>query len=156
VLLIALACVAVTWISGCTTMRALERDPGTDLSPVKAGSTRQQVQAVLGDPLREWVTRADVQYCLYRYDAGIEPSPMAATQTVLINIATLGLFEAIEGMKELPNDFRGPRKYQLVAVSYDSKDVALGVFYDVDEFTVFPEDGRAPASPPANADSTAH
>jgi len=145
VLLTAMMWVAAIGISACTVMQALERVPGTDLSGVKVGATREQVEAVLGSARREWVTRAGVRYCLYRYDAGIEPSPAHVTGAVLVEIATLGLSEVIVTTGPESKAFRSRRKFPQIAVSYDSKQIVLGVFDDAGEFAAFPDDGRAPA-----------
>jgi hypothetical protein len=153
-LVIGLAWVAAVGLSACSVMKELEGVPGTDISTVRVGTTRQQVESVLGTAKREWVTRAGVRYCLYRYDAGVEPDPADAAARAFMDIGTLGLFELAFAIDK--NPWIGPRKYPLIAVSYDREGVVLGVFRDVGEFTAFPEDGRPPASPPANADSTTH
>ena len=125
VLLIVLACIAAMDLSACSTVRALERIPGADLSLVKVGATRAQVETVLGDPQREWVTRTGVRYCLYRYEADIEPSPSLAAGTVLVNIATLGLYEAMVAAG--PPFYNDPRRHErvLIAVAYDAGNTVL-------------------------------
>jgi len=137
----ALTCAATALLSGCSVVQTLESDPGTDISSVKAGATREQVEALVGQPQREWVTRTGIRYCLYRYDAGYEANPAAAGLMVFMDAISLGIWEIVTVAPQ-PADFRGPRKYPLIAVSYDPDGVALGVFRDVGEFTAFPEDGQ--------------
>jgi hypothetical protein len=152
-LVIGLAWVAAVMLSACSAMKELEGVPGTDISTVKVGTTRQQVESVLGTPKREWVTRADVRYCLYRYDAGVEPDPADAAALAFLDIASLGLAELFYAIDKRSRIY-GPHKYPLIAVSYDREGVVLGVFYDVGEFTAFPEDGRPPSASAAGASST--
>lgn len=137
-------------VASCAVSKALESAPGIDLSPVKAGATRQEVEAVVGEPLREWTTRMGVRYRLYRYDAGIEPSAGGAGLVVFMDVITLGLFEVIEAASPAGWNIQGEKKQPLLAVSYDTQGIVIGVFKDVGELDDFPEDGHASAKP-ANA-----
>ena len=138
----------IVLIAACAVSKPLERTPGVDLSPVKIGTTRQQVEAVVGDPLREWTTRRGVRYRLYRYDAGIDPSAGGAAVELMMDIMTLGGYEAMHAAS--PEEWTAwkvetQRKWPLLAVSYDSQEIVIGVFKDVGEFDEFPEDGCGPA-----------
>jgi stage V sporulation protein SpoVS len=135
----------VALVSACAVAKSLERTPGVDLSAVKAGATRQQVEAVAGAPLREWTTPTGVRYRIYRYDAGIEPSKGGAAFVGFMDVITLGLWEAMAPSDDAM-DLRGPRRLALLAVSYDPQDTVIGVFEDVGEFAELPQDGRAPAA----------
>lgn len=147
-----LASVAVLSLGGCAVSEALHRDPGVDVSVVRPGATRAQVEAVLGQPQGEWVTAVGVRYRLYRYHGGTRPDPMQVTGAVLLEIATLGLVEAIRRMVPEPPQL-GTTKRPLMAVAYDRDDVVIGVFDDIDRFAALPADGRSPgtAAPPAPA-----
>lgn len=138
---------SVVLVAGCAVSKALESAPGIDLSPVKAGATRQEVEAVVGEPLREWTTRTGVRYRLYRYDAGIEPSAGGAGLVVFMDVITLGLFEVIEAASPAGWNIRGEKKQPLLAVSYDTQEIVIGVFKDVGELDDFPEDGQVAARP---------
>lgn len=137
---------SILFIAGCAVSKTLESTPGIDISGIKAGATRQQVEAVVGGPLREWTTRTGICYRLYRYDAGIEPSAGGAGLIVFMDVITLGLFEVIEATSNSPWNVRGEKKQPLLAVSYDAQDTVIGVFRDVGEFADLPEDGRAPVA----------
>ncbi len=147
--------IPVVLVSACALSKALESGPGVDLSPVKERVTRQEVEAVVGQPEREWVTRAGVRYCLYRYDAGTEPDKGGAGVIVFMDIASLGLFEAFEAAQPEGGgwNIRGVKKEQLLAVSYDAQGVVIGVFKDVGELDSLPEDGRAAEKPAQGADA---
>jgi len=136
----------VAVVSACAVSKALERKPGADLSPVKVGAARQEVEAVVGEPLREWTTRLGVHYRLYRYDAGIEPSTGGAGFVAFMDVITLGLWEAYDAASPEGLDVRGERKQPLLAVSYDPKWIVIGVFKNVGEFAELPEEGRPPAA----------
>ena len=143
----------IVLIAACAVSKPLERTPGVDLSAVKVGATRQQVEAVVGEPEREWATRTGVHYRLYRYDAGIDPSVGGATIELMMDIMTLGGYEALNAAS--PEKWTAwkaetQRKWPLLAVSFDSQEVVIGVFKNVGEFDRFPEDGRMPA--PATQD----
>lgn len=146
VLLFLLLSGLIVLIAGCAVSKTLESTPGIDISAVKTGTTRQEVEAVVGEPLRDWTTRMGVHYRLYRYDAGVEPSAGGAGLVVFMDVITLGLFEVIEDTSNSPWNLRGEKKQPLLAVSYDAQETVIGVFRDVGEFADLPEDGRAPAA----------
>jgi hypothetical protein len=154
-ILLAIVAGLVTLMPGCAVIKALESEPGTDLTAVKAGATRQQVESVLGRPRREWATSCGVQYRLYRYYAGIDPDPDKLTGIIFNDIVSLGLAEAFIQIEEAatmktPFLLEKKRKFLLMAVAYDSQNVVLGVFPDIDEFTPLPEDGRPIATSEAS------
>ena len=149
----------IVLIAACAVSKPLERTPGVDLSAVKVGATRQQVEAVVGEPKREWATRTGVRYRLYRYDAGIDPSVGGATVELLMDIMTLGGYEALHAAS--PEKWTAwkaetQRKWPLLAVSYDSQEIVIGVFKNVGEFDRFPEDGRMPAPATQNGNPLDH
>ena len=146
VLLFLLLSGSILLIAGCAVSKTLESTPGIDISAVRPGATRQQVEGLVGGPLREWTTRTGVRYRLYRYDAGIEPSAGGAGLVVFMDVITLGLFEVIEATSNSPWNLRGEKKEPLLAVSYDAQEIVIGVFRDVGEFAELPEDGRVPAA----------
>ena len=138
-----IALAAVIALAGCALSRAARKEPGLDISPVKPGATRREIEAVVGAPEREWTTRTGVRYGLYHYDAGIQDTAGPTAGVLFMDLATLGLFEAISAYDDSDSlDFRGPRRTALLAVSYDAQGVALGVFRDIGELDVLPEDGR--------------
>jgi hypothetical protein len=151
VALLWIALCAVVTLGGCSVFEVARSEPGADLSSVRTGATREQVEAALGQPVREWTTTQGVRYCMYKYYGGKQADGAGIGATVFMNIATLGLWEAfVQGdpsMKQSMSD--AGKQYPLLAVSYDARNMVLGVFSGVDEFTALPPDGRAP--PPATA-----
>lgn len=77
----------VATLAGRTAARIAAGRSGADISSIVPGATRAQVEAIVGEPVREWITSAGVHYRLYRYDAGVAPDKTGAV--------FFGFFEAI-------------------------------------------------------------
>jgi hypothetical protein len=132
---------AVAGVSGCTVHQALQGEPGQDLTTLRPGMTRSQLEAIVGKSDREWTTSEGVRYRLYRYDAGIPPSADQAGANVLMDVLSVGLFELFV----LADPALQPgHELQDLAVSYDRNDVVIGIFRKVVTSTALPADGRNP------------
>ena len=116
-----------------------------DVSPVKIGMSKSDVERILGSPNREWVTSSGIIYCVYDYDAGVPPSAGDATAHVVMDIISLGAWEwAVPLYTYIESKpFPESRKREQMAVSYDFNGVVLGVFDHFGDFDVLPEDGCA-------------
>jgi len=149
----AFAVLIATGLGGCSLAEALRTEPGVDVTTVRPGATREQVEKLLGPPVKTWKTTAGVEYRVYRYYAGKEASALAATESILLNIATLGvmelLYEADPETRKAVSD--SGRKEAVLAVSYDARGVALGVFSEFSEFRPLPADGRSVQAPSGQA-----
>lgn len=130
-------------LPGCAVQTLARGTPGTDLSGLGSGLSREQVEARLGAPARQWTTSAGVEYRMYRYDRGLAPNPADAAAIGFMDAISLGLVEFFWKL-EPPGDSKPdhPRRIANIAVSYDQAGVALGVFVDVGEFADLPADGR--------------
>lgn len=132
-------------LGGCAATKLARGTPGTDLRDIRPGSTRVDVEALLGNPARRWTSSAGVEYCLYPYDGGIPGSTADAATFGFFDVISLGLWElfaATDPTFEAPPG--SPRRRKNLAVSYDAAGIVLGVFPDVGDFTELPADGRAP------------
>ena len=138
-------------VGACAVSRASRGFAGTDLSEVRAGRTRAQIEAVLGAPLREWSTPAGVRYRMYRYDAGQPGNREDAAGILFLDLISLGLVEVYAAAGIADFDEPPERRMRNLAVSFGPDEVAIGVFGDVTEFERLPEDGVAPARRPADA-----
>jgi hypothetical protein len=150
----AMALAALTATSGCSVAESLRTEPGTDISSIQPGATRQQVEAVVGKPVRQWRTNLGVLYCVYQHYGGKDASYATATGQVFLNVATLGLAELLYQMdpEAMKRANEGEMKRAVIAVSYDAQDTVLGVFSDFSQFAVLPPDGRsAPKQAPSGA-----
>ncbi len=137
---------AVTWIcAGCTVAQLAAGEEGADVTKIQPGLTRSEAEAVLGSSVKEWKSPAGVNYQTYQYDGGRPANTSDATAIALIDIMTLGIFEAVEAITaDNPHSFRKfmekKRTTSRVVISYDEQDFILGVF---DEFDELPADGRS-------------
>ncbi|MGA8005276.1 MAG: hypothetical protein WCA17_04190 [Burkholderiales bacterium] len=134
---------ALAALAGCAVSTVAKGRPGQDLSGIAPGASRAKVESIVGAPKREWTTASGVRYRMYRYDAGVAPSASDASAVAFLDVATLGLSEAIWGNQQT---LLGPSREAWLGVSYDAEDRAIGVFRDITEFENLPEDGRAPPS----------
>jgi hypothetical protein len=141
------AALVILALAGCSVTRFVQVEPGTDISGIKPGAGRAEIEAVVGTPVREWTTGLQVRYCLYAYDAGSEPQYGDASTMLYLDVVSLGLAELFVAIDKSADPARRsvlePRHNRgLLAVSYDAENRALGVFRNVGEFAVLPEDGR--------------
>jgi hypothetical protein len=129
---------------GCTTEKWARAQPPQDISAVAPGTTRAQVEALLGKPKREWTTPLGVRYGLYHYDGGARADPSMHLLS-LITVLTFGMPELFIASDKDPRGEPGsPERARNVAVSFDANDVVIGVFRDISEFAALPADGVVP------------
>lgn len=130
---------ALVALAGCAVSQVAKGRPGQDLSEIAPGVTRAKVESVVGAAKREWTTKAGVRYRMYRYDAGVAPSKSDASAIAFMDVISLGLSEAFwDGPTLL-----GKSREAWLGVSFDPGDRVIGVFPDITEFEILPEDGRA-------------
>ena len=148
-LLSALLCVGVVMLSGCTLAHAIKGEKQTDINirPIKPGMTKYEAEAILGSPSDEWQVPSGVTYRVYTYYAGSRYDTRYVLGVAVMDISSLGLFEAMvmprqnaDMIQGLEQRFKLTRRDQ-VAISYDSNEVILGVFRDFSEFDALPGDG---------------
>ncbi|HLA82038.1 MAG TPA: hypothetical protein VJP78_10565 [Thermoleophilia bacterium] len=132
---------AWTW-TGCTAVRLATGGPGATVAPIHPGTARAAAEAVLGSPVREWTSPTGVRYATYQYDTGSRPNIPEAIAVALLDLISLGLIEYFERRDGNPTIGRNEarRTSARVVVSYDDRDVILGIF---DEFAELPADGRS-------------
>lgn len=133
------------FIGGCTVVNAAKGTPGLDISSVKPGALRNDIETHMGEPMRTWITSQGMTYRLYRYDAGIEGKPSEAAAHAFMDVISFGFWEVLFAVDPHSNKGLSPRyqQYHFMAVSYDANELAVGVFPNIGEFAVLPEDGRA-------------
>lgn len=141
--------VSLSLIYGCAAQSALKGEPGIDITSVKPGLSRAQVEAIVQRSTdREWTTPLGVRYRIYTYSAGVPPSAFNALGNLAATIATLGLVDLYAAATTGDGNVdHMPKKYVFreLAVSYDSNDRVIGVFDGIDSKTQLPADGRMPA-----------
>ncbi len=128
--------VAAMWLAaGCSAAMLATGEKGVNVSAIQPGQTRDLAAMLLGATKREWVSVTGIRYRAYEYDTGrprdiIRAFPVAMLSYLTIGIAEFFLIPAIE--KE--------RTSARVVLSYDDREVILGIF---DEFDDLPPDGKS-------------
>jgi hypothetical protein len=132
---------ALAILTGCVVVRSLRGEKGPDFSHIQPGVKRSVVETALGAPLQEWVSPTNIRCALHDYNAGIPSHPGDAGVATLLDVVTLGIFEIITYKN---HGWRHPGEYDRrrpkIVITYDPRDVILGVF---DEGAELPEDGRS-------------
>jgi hypothetical protein len=140
--------VASLALFGCAMQEVLHTEPGVDVTGLRPGIDRAEVEALVGAPRSQWTTTAGVSYSIYKYYAGKEASMEGAAVVGFFEITTLGLWEAMRAYNPTAFDFSDEgKRYAFLAVSYDSHNKVIGVFPNIHEFAALPADGRTQASP---------
>jgi hypothetical protein len=132
---------ALALLSGCVVVRSWRGEKGPDFSHIQPGAKRAVIETALGEPLNEGVFPTNVRYAVYEYNAGIPSHPGDAGTAALLDVVTFGIFEIITYKN---SGWRHPGEYDRrrpkIVVTYDPRDVILGIF---DEGAEVPEDGRS-------------
>lgn len=138
--IVALLVLLVMVGTGCTVNKLAAPVEGKDITTVQSGITREQVEALLGSPTREWSSKTGIDYCMYEYDAGYPGDNASAALWAVMDVMSLGLFELYHELGLYPDPTKGQHLKSRVIVSYDNEGTVLGVF---DEFAVLPDDGKS-------------
>lgn len=94
--LVLLLIVGALGLSGCSVVMATSGKPTPDLSTIKVGSTRGEVEALLGAPVQsvtssESGNRTDTYEC----EIGNDPSAGRAIGNAVMDVLSLGLYEVV-------------------------------------------------------------
>ena len=104
-------------LSGCSVGMAMSGSENPDLSQVRVGSTRGEVEVQLGSPQRSTINDDGTRVDIYQYEIGNEPSAGRAIGHGVMDVLTLGIWEIVGTPIE---GFQG-EKFNLTVV-YDEKD----------------------------------
>jgi len=127
---------------GCSVASFLSGQNGASLESVKPSATRAEIEAVLGSPVFSRPNVRGIRYAYYQYLGDAKSDWDGASGMMFLDIISAGGAEAFWFFQDhMSRRDRRPKK--LLAVAYDESDRAVGVFPDVTEFTVLPEDGRS-------------
>ena len=86
----------VCWmLTGCSVVMALSGKKEPNLAAIHVGSTRQEVEMQLGQPVESIPTEYGAKTDVYEYEAGNEPSKARAFVHALYDLLTLGIYELI-------------------------------------------------------------
>lgn len=91
---LALALVAGS-LSGCSVGMALSGDETPDLSVVKIGAVRDDVELQLGAPYKVTERQDGGREAAYRFEVGNDPDAIRAIGHGALDVASLGLWELV-------------------------------------------------------------
>lgn len=100
---LSLVIVSLLALSGCSVGMALSGKKEPNLSVLRVGATKGEVEVQLGHPVSVVTAEDGSQAATYEFETGNEPSAGRAVAHGLMDVVTLGLWEAvgtpIEGLK---------------------------------------------------------
>jgi hypothetical protein len=128
----------MSFSTGCFAVKLAKGENGTDVTGIQPGVTRANAEAILGPPVREWTSSTGIRYTTYYYDAGRPPNMPDAAAAGILDLITVGIFEFVVAINAKP--WILDHHTDVVVISYDNRDVVLGIF---DEFDELPPDGRS-------------
>ena len=82
-------------LSGCSVGMAMHGKETPNLSAVKVGSTRGEVELILGAPVQSATTETGTRLDTYEYEVGNDPSAGRAIGHGVMDVLTLGLWEVV-------------------------------------------------------------
>ena len=106
--------------SGCSVGMAMSGKREPNLSQIKIGATRSEVELQLGQPIQIGSLEDGKRLDIYEYEIGNEPSPARAIGHGVLDVLTIGLWEIIGTPIEA---YQGD-KYRL-QITYDKEDKVL-------------------------------
>ncbi len=136
-----LSLVLILATPACSAVDMARGERGLDVSGIQPGITRAEVENLLGTPRRTWVSEQGIRYATYEFDAGVPGNVAGGVAAgIFMDVATLGVWELFwPSLKK-----HTPRTTGRAVISYDDRDVVLGLF---DEFDELPPDGRSEKRP---------
>ncbi len=123
--LIAIICLAITvMLSGCSVGMALSGEEDPDLSVLRVGASRGEVEMQLGRPAAEILADDGHTYATYAYSLGNKPSAGRAVAHGVMDVLTLGLWEVVGTPVEA---VAAKENEHAVVVVYDRNGMVVGV-----------------------------
>ncbi len=100
---------------------------------LEIGQHKSEAEKILGDPIREWSTSSNVNYCVYSYKTGVSPSIGDASAHVFMDVASFGIWELVWATME-DDYYETWTRYEKIAIAYDNDDTIVRI---IDEFRDF-------------------
>ena len=128
-------------LTACASAHILS-DKGKDLSAVQAGATLGEVEGILGESPRTWTLPGGVTYRVYNYRA--EPTAKSKVKAITFDVFLWGLPSLLDPRAEtMERTGLVVRRAAQIAISFDDRDIVLGVFPDFHDFDEIPSDGQS-------------
>ena len=87
--------ISTTAVSGCSVGMALSGQEDPDLSAIRVGASRGEVEMQLGEPIKSTRMRGGGSIDVYEYEIGNEPDAGRAVLHGIADVLTLGLWEIV-------------------------------------------------------------
>lgn len=116
------AATAMLMLSGCSVGMAVSGDHNPDLSAVRSGSSRSEIEMHLGSPIKVSSLGNGMEAATYEYEIGNEPSAGRAIGHGVMDVLTLGIWEVVGTPIE---GFQG--ETHQVTVTYNESGEAMAV-----------------------------
>ena len=139
-------------LTGCSVGMALSGEEDPDLSVLRVGASRGQVEMELGKPAAEILADDGYTYATYAYSLGNKPSAGRAVAHGVMDVLTLGLWEIVGTPVEA---VAAKENEHAVVVVYDRNGMVVGVNQAVrrEEDSVVERDDREAQRPLATNDA---
>lgn len=109
-------------LSGCSVGMAMSGEKDPDLTVVKHGRDRSEIEIQLGEPILTKVLEDGAIRCLYSYQLGNTPSAGRAIGHGVMDVMTFGMWEVLGTPIEACNG----DKYQMTIV-YDKENKVIDI-----------------------------
>lgn len=87
--------IGASLLTGCSVGMALSGDENPELSVIKVGATRGEVELQLGEPIETQTAESGGRIDTYEYEIGNEPSAGRAVAHGVADVLTLGIWELV-------------------------------------------------------------
>ena len=95
IVMLAAIALALVPLAGCSVGMALSGENDPDLSVLRVGASRGEVEMQLGRPAAEILADDGLTYATYAYSLGNQPSAGRAVAHGVMDVLTLGLWEVV-------------------------------------------------------------
>lgn len=139
-----IALIAAAWLlTGCVAVKLAVGKGGQDMSAIRPGITRGELETHLGAPVHSWVSETGIPYADYRFNRGVAPRPDMGALAVVVDALSVGIFELLF-VNASDKRVYGPDEFGHLIVSFDADGRVIGLF---DRFARLPPNGRSQALP---------
>ena len=106
-------------LCGCSVGMAASGQPDPDLSVIRQGAHRSDIELQIGNPIETRTLKDGQRQDLYEYEMGDEPSAGRAVGWAVLDLLTLGLWE----LAGTPIEMSSGENFKLMVI-YDDQDIA--------------------------------
>lgn len=113
-------CLCLLGLTSCSVGMAMSGKKDPDLTVIKKGVHREEIELQLGSPIKTAVQEDGTVVAIYEYEIGNEPSPGRAVAHGAMDVLTFGLWEIVGTPVELATG----TQYQ-ISIHYDKDECII-------------------------------